>query len=230
MRSAHVTVSSLWQRLLYFTILFSSGGMAFAQTHDCGLSFSTEKSSYTLLYGETARINLSNEAAAAVRWEISPAAGVNKSAGDGNSTGDIIFSEPGTYHIVFYGQDQAGHGPHKAEAQVTVQASGIKYYTERAQLSGKIQQGVPADGISLSIPAELSSYAAEAIRLAPFSSTSSGIRGITLNLDTEQVLKPGRHVLLFRLSGTPAHSGKAQLRLPGLQGEGYFFNFQISEN
>lgn len=230
MRTVHITAPFLWKGLLYLTVLFSVTGFAGAQTHDCGLSFSTEKSRYSVVYGEPTRIDLANGTASVARWEISPASGADKSSGEGNTTGDITFSKPGTYKVTFYGQGDATHPAHKAEAEVTVHAVGMKFHTGRAQLSGKVIQGASLDGITLSIPVEIASFTKEPVRFGPFTTETSGIRGITVSFAKEVMLRPGEHTLVFSLSGAAAHSGRAQIGFFNPAGEGYFYNFQIIEN
>jgi|GEM_PF-1261161 len=230
MRTVHITAPFLWKGLLYLTFLFSAPGFAAAQTHDCGLSFSTEKSRYSVAYGEPTRIDLVNGTASAARWEISPASGTDKSSGEGNTTGDITFSKPGTYKVTFYGQGDATHPAHKAEAEVVVSAVRMKFLTGRAQLSGKIVRGASLDGITLSIPVEVASYNKEPVRFGPFSAGTSGIRGITASFAQEIMLRPGEHTLVFSLSGSASHSGRAQIGFFSPTGEGYFYNFQITEN
>lgn len=230
MRSVHITVPFLWKGLLYLTVLFSVSGFAAAQTHDCGLSFSTEKSRYSVVYGEPTRIDLANGSASVARWEITPATGMDKSSGEGNTTGDITFSKPGTYKVTFYGEGDATHPAHKAEAEVVVHAVGMKFHTGRALLSDKIVRGASLDGITLSIPVEITSYTKEPVRFGPFRAETSGIRGITLSFEKEIMLRPGEHTLVFSLSGNAAYSGRAQLGFFSPAGEGYFFNFQITEN
>lgn len=207
-------------------VLFLMGGLAAAQSHDhdCGVLFHVGSNEYVVQYGEPVQVTLLNESGATASWTVSPAPNEGKSSGSGNATDRMVFKKPGTYRVVFSGTDG-----HRAEATVTVSDTKMRFLTDRAEFSQQIRQGTNTEGITLTIPVEISSYHKQPLTFGPMKNTSTGIAGITVDLPEEVKLRQGMNRITFRLSGVPAGAGKAQLGFFNHLGEGFFHNFLIAE-
>jgi len=203
-------------------------GASQAQTHhDCGLSFSVEQSRYDIVYGEPIDVKLVNETGSSASWTVSPAPAQGNASGQGNATGKLVFKTPGTYNVTFRSADS--HGEHSATTQIVVNAVDMKFLTAQATLSQKISVGINTEGITLTVPVEVTSYKKESVRLAPFTATTSGMAQLTVTLAQEVELKPGTNLVTFQLSGTATRTGTAQVGFFNTWGAGFFYNFLITE-
>lgn len=213
----------------FLTVCMLSG-ISFARAqHECH-EFSLSGHVYQIGYGESVSIDAATDThSARPSWSVSPQKGVSAIQGEGNSTGALVFNEPGTYEVTF---TVPAHGTVPARTdKATVQVSGekMKFLTDRIVFSKTLVKGQPADGIVLSVPVEIRSLKDKAVSYGPVQLQTTGVTGIVATLDEPVRLKSGMNTVSFRLSGTPEYAGPAQLGFFNPMGEGFFLNFKIAE-
>lgn len=180
-------------------------------------------------FGDAINIAISAEENAMAQWRVFPQSGVNKTSGTGSNTGQLIFSRPGSYKVIF---DIPAHGDHVAisdTAFVEVSAVKMTFLLQEAILSNPVIAGKAVDGTTLTIPVKVEMYEMKEVTYSGNTSKSIGVHGIKALLLKETTLKNGVNKLTFILSGTPATTGKFQLGFFDLRGKGSFYNYLIAE-
>lgn len=185
---------------------------------------------YHISYGESVSMEAGGQThGAGVTWTVSPQTGVSQAKGEGNSTGALTFTAPGTYEVTFTLAAHGNEPAHTDKATVEVRAERMAFVPAEATLSRKLVKGQPMDGITLSIPVNVNTIDNSGLAYGPAALVSTGVLGITATLAETVTLKNGTQVLSFKLSGTPQYSGAAQIGFFNPAGEGFFYNFLIAE-
>lgn len=218
----------LYTVLAVLAVWMAGGPVAQAQ-HSCN-EFALNLHHYQICYGESVTVEASGDThGQKVTWTVSPQTGVSAGQGEGQGTGAIVFAEPGTYEVTFTLPGHDGHAAVTDKATVVVSAEKMKFLAERATFSKPLVKGQPADGIVLTVPVETNLFKDKNLSYGPVTLQTTGIPGITATLAETVTLKNGTRTVSFVLSGTPAHSGAAQIGFFNLMGEGFFHNFLIAE-
>ncbi len=212
-------------------VLFITNDL-FAQHHedsdDCGKAFFIEAANYVINHGTSQAFEVANPNNVPVSWNVVGNVEGQKS-GTGNKTGALLFEKPGAYKIVFTSQPMGKFHALTETINVEVLSTNFTFLIDRAKLSGTIKQGDSVDGITLTVPVEISSTTNEKVKYGPFKNSTTGIDGIDFILEEQIELKPGINNVTFRLKGNAQTAGPAQIGFFNPKGEGYFYNFLISK-
>ena len=194
---------------------------------NCENPFNVAKKKQQIEFGTSLVVKVVNSTDAIANWQIESDLGIIKS-GNGNNTEPFLFSKPGNYKIIFNVAASGDHIAHSDTAFVNVLPIKMVIHTEKAKLSGTPIVNQTMNGMTVLIPIEISSYKGEIAEFGPSSTNSTGIDGITASFSKTVKLKPGTHELQFDLSGTPNAFGPVQIGFFNYVGEGFFYNFLIS--
>ena len=194
---------------------------------DCENPFTVVKKNNQIEFGTTLSLMVINNTDEISNWQIQNNLGVLKT-GVGNKTDDFLFSIPGKYRVIFSAPASGTHTAHADTAFVNVLPIKMVIHTEEAKISSTPILSQKVDGMYLLIPVEISSFKGESVEFGPFTSNSTGIDGISATFSKTEKLKPGIHELRFELTGTPSAAGPIQIGFFNFLGEGFFYNFLIS--
>lgn len=218
----------LYVPFLLVSFLWMGAVSVYAQ-HSCN-EFALVRHQYQIAFGETVTVDAGGEThGVKPKWAVTPTKGVSATRGEGSSTGELVFTLPGTYEVTFSVPAHNGEPAHTDKATVEVSGEKMKFLPAQATLSAPLVKGKAADGIVLTVPVEIHSFKDNAFPYGPATLQTTGIPGITATLAETLKLKNGTQQVSFVLSGTPNHSGAAQLGFFNLMGEGFFYNFLIAE-
>lgn len=196
---------------------------------DCSKDISAVQSFYSISFGEAIEAGVSDEHEVSVFWSVSPQEGVSKTSGAGKSTGDLVFSKPGTYQIAFQIPAHFGH-PAKKEI-VTVEVSDVRmmFDTKNVTFSKPLTTG-SASGITMTVPVQVKTYNGKAYSYTAREVQTTGTARVSSRLkDGKAELKNGENQLAFELSGTVPAQGHIQFRVYDTTGTPAFINYSISQ-
>ncbi len=194
----------------------------------CGDDVSVIQDHFQISFGDTITAGISTELPLSVSWNVSPQTGVNKFSGSGKTTGDVIFSQPGTYRITFA---IPAHGDHPAKTEtVTVEVENVKmvFDVKNIEFSKPLATG-DASGIILTVPVTVKTYEGKVVNYTTNEISTTGAANISSRLKNGQVaLKNGENKLAFELSGAVPQQGNVQFRVYDTAGRPTFFNYLIT--
>lgn len=205
--------------------LFAHGGPIHVT---CGDDISVIQSHYSISFNDAIEAGFATDLSLSISWSVSPQSGVNKVAGIGKTTGNLVFSQPGKYQITF---QIPAHGDHPSKTEtVTVDVSNVKmvFDTKNVRFSKPLKTG-DATGIEMTVPVIVKTYDGKSYNYTIREAQTTGIAKVTSRLKNEKaVLKEGTNQLSFELSGTISLPGNIQFRVYDAKGEATFFNYSIA--
>lgn len=212
--------------ILAFHVLYFSvhGSPTLASCDD---DISVIQNHFQISFGDTVTAGIATDLTLPISWKVFPQTGINKTSGSGKNTGNLIFSQPGEYQIVF---DIPAHGEHPAKTEtVTVQVSDVKmmFDTKNIRFSKQLTTG-DASGIVMTVPVQVKTYGGRPYDYTARELQTTGVSKVTSRLNGEKaVLEDGLNELSFELSGTISQQGNIQFRIYDTKGEAVFFNYSI---
>ncbi|MBX2949114.1 MAG: hypothetical protein KF704_07530 [Crocinitomicaceae bacterium] len=194
----------------------------------CGDDVSVIQDHFQISFGDTITAGISTELPLSVSWSVSPQEGMNKVSGSGKTTGDLIFSQPGTYQVTF---NIPAHGDHPAKTEtVTVEVGSVKmtFDVRNIEFSKPLTTG-DASGIVLTVPVTVKTYEGKTVDYTSNEIRTTGVAHLSSRLKDGQVtLKNGENKLTFELSGAIPQQGNVQFRVYDADGRPTFFNHLIT--
>lgn len=215
---------------ILFVLFITNNLLAQHHEHsdDCSKAFLIESTNYVINHGTSKTFEVKNLSGVPVTWNVVGNVEGQKS-GVGNKTEPILFSKPGTYQVIFTSPEMGKNHALTETIAVEVVKNNLTFLINRASLSNTVRSGQSVDGITLTVPVEISSFNNENVKFGPFKNSTTGIDGIDFILDEQIELKPGINNVTFKLQGNAQTAGPAQIGFFDPKGEGYFYNFLISK-
>ncbi len=198
-------------------------------THfSCEDDVSIIQSHYSICFGDAIQAGVSTDLSLNISWSVAPQSGTSKASGTGKTTGNLVFSKPGTYQVTF---DIPAHGDHPAKTEtVTVEVSNVRliFDLEKVAFSKQLSTG-DASGIVMKVPVTVKTYDGQPYTYSAREVQTTGVAHVSSRLKNDQViLKNGTNELLFELSGAVSTKGNIQFRVYDAKGEAIFFNYSIT--
>ncbi|WP_300666233.1 hypothetical protein [Fluviicola sp.] len=198
-------------------------------THfSCEDDVSVIQSHYSICFGDAIQAGVATDLSLNISWSVAPQTGASKASGTGKTTGDLVFSKPGTYQITF---DIPAHGDHPGKTEtVTVEVSSARmiFDLEKVAFSRPLSTG-DASGIVMTVPVILQTYDGQAYTYSMREVQTTGVANVSSRLKNDRtVLKNGANELSFELSGAVSTKGNIQFRVYDAKGEALFFNYSIT--
>ncbi|MDF3026440.1 MAG: hypothetical protein K0S23_747 [Fluviicola sp.] len=207
--------------------LFASGS-GIRTPFSCEDDVSVLQSHYSICFGDAIEAGVSTDLSLAISWRVAPQTGVSKGSGLGKTTGNLVFSQPGTYQITF---NIPAHGDHPAKTEtVTVEVSSAKliFDLEHPVFSKQLKTG-DASGIVMTVPVMVKTYDGKAYNYTMREVQTTGVANVSSHLKNDKaVLKDGLNELSFELSGAVPTKGNIQFRVYDAKGEAQFFTYSIT--
>lgn len=195
-----------------------------AEHANCDGDISPYQKQYSISFGETINTGVSTQDKLMFGWSVSPTNGVSKSSGTGNETGEILFSQPGSYQISY---SIPAHGDHASKVEVIeVKVSEVSMKVDKSNItfSRNLTSG-SVDGITMKVPVDVKIYGKKTYEYTANDLLSTGASRVAYTLKGKKaILKNDINYLEFELSGTIAQPGTIQFRIENPAGEASFFN------
>lgn len=193
----------------------------------CGDDISVIQSEYSISFGDAIEAGVSTNLSLSISWRVSPQVGVSKVSGTGETTGNLIFSQPGKYQITF---QIPPHGDHPAKTEtINVEVSNVKmkFNLEDITFSKNLTIG-DVSGVIMTVPVTLETYDGKTVEYSTREAQTTGVAKVSSRLKNgTALLKNGVNELAFELSGTISQNGNIQFRFYDPKGEAIFFNHLI---
>ena len=184
---------------------------------------------YTISFGDAVEAGITTELSLAVSWSVAPQTGVSKASGTGKTTGNLVFSQPGKYQILFR---IPAHGLHPAKTEiVTVEVTGAKmtFDLKNIVFSRPLSTG-SASGIVMTVPVTVTTFDGKPYNYSAREIQTTGIADVSARLNNgTALLANGFNQLSFELSGSVPTKGNIQFRFYHSTGEAQFFNYSITD-
>lgn len=198
-------------------------------THfSCEDDVSVIQSQYSICFGDAIEAGVATDLSLSISWRVAPQSGVSKVSGIGKTTGELVFSKPGTYQITL---DIPAHGDHPGKTEtITVEVSSARmiFDLEHVAFSKPLSAG-DASGIVMTIPVTVKTYNGETYSYTAREVQTTGVANVSSRLKNDKaVLKDGANELSFELSGAVSSKGNIQFRVYDAKGEAIFFNYSIT--
>lgn len=186
------------------------------------------QSHYSISFGDAIETGIATELTLSISWKVAPQSGVSKVSGTGKSTGNLVFSKPGKYEIIFV---IPAHGDHPGKTEiVTVEVSSVQmiFDLKNRVFSTPLTTGNAA-GIELIVPVTVKTYDGKSVDYTMREVQTTGVATISSHLKNDKVvLNNGVNRLVFELSGSVPTKGNVQFRVYDAAGEAHFFNYSIT--
>lgn len=222
-------MKKLFTLLSFFSICLLGYGNDGPAHFSCEDDVSILQSHYSISFGDAIEAGVATDLSLSISWRVAPQAGASKASGTGKTTGNLVFSQPGSYQITF---DIPAHGDHPAKTEtVTVEVSSAKlvFDLKHVVFSKPIQTG-DASGIVMKVPVMVKTYDGRAYDYSMREVQTTGAASVSSRLKDEKViLKDGLNELAFELSGAVPTKGNIQFRVYDATGEARFFNYSITQ-
>ncbi|MNU77955.1 hypothetical protein D3C71_675390 [compost metagenome] len=208
------------------SLVYGSG----SPTHfSCEDDVSIIQSHYSICFGDAIEAGVATDLSLSISWRVSPQSGTSKASGIGKTTGDLVFSKPGTYQITF---DIPAHGDHPGKTEtVTVEVSSARMIFDLRNIvfSKQLSSAGDASGIVMTVPVSVKTYDGQAYDYTMREVQTTGVANVTSRLKNDKaILKDGVNELSFELSGAVSSKGNIQFRVYDAKGEAIFFTYSIT--
>jgi len=221
-------MKKLFTLLSFFSICLLGYGKDGSIHFSCEDDVSILQSHYSISFGDAIEAAVTTNLSLSISWRVAPQVGVNKVSGIGKTTGNLVFSRPGKYQIIF---NIPAHGDHPEKTEtVTVEVSSAKLLFDLKQIvfSKPLQTG-DASGIVMKVPLMVKTYDGKTYDYTMREVQTTGVAAVSSRLKNDMaVLKDGMNELSFELSGTVLTKGNIQFRVYDATGEAQFFNYSIT--
>ncbi|MND94272.1 hypothetical protein D3C80_864850 [compost metagenome] len=221
-------MKKLFTMLAFFWMCLLAYGSGSPTPFSCEDDVSVIQSQYSICFGDAIEAGVATDLSLSISWRVAPQSGVSKVSGIGKTTGDLLFSKPGTYQITF---EIPAHGDHPGKTEtITVEVSSARmiFDLEHIAFSKPLSTG-DASGVVMTVPVIVKTYNGQAYSYTAREVQTTGVANVSSRLKNDKaVLKDGANELSFELSGAVSSKGNIQFRVYDAKGEALFFNYSIT--
>lgn len=141
--------------------------------------------------------------------------------GVGNATGELEFTTPGTYKVVFTVAATSDHEAHSDASTIVVHSVKMTFLFDEMKFSAFPKKGIDTKGTTLKIPVQVESFDGKTVKYNAPSFLSAGIAtDIKGEIKAEFVeLNPGKTILTYQLSGSAKLGGYIMFDFTDINGQ-----------